>query len=296
MTTPHLTRPDGSLPEDFHLSRRGVASLLFAGYAVAAVSADAAPIATDAAGLTVDNVMINKDLPAYVARPAAPGPHPVVFVVSEIFGVHEWVRDIARRFAKLGYVAIAPNFFFRADPNNTLPSLADYGAIFKIVGTAGNEQVMGDIAVAIAWAKAQPFADAKRLALTGFCWGGGVAWMAAERFGDLKAVGAWYGGVAPRAPGSPLSEPGRKWPIDGVADLKVPGLGQYGGKDKGIPQTDLDAMKAALAKAGKTDAEIVVYPDAEHGFLADYRPSYSPEAGPVAWARLLAFFKAHGVA
>jgi len=296
MTTPHLTRPDGSLPEDFHLSRRGVASLLFAGYAVAAVSAEAAPIATDAAGLVTDQVMINKDLPAYVARPAAPGPHPVVLVVSEIFGVHEWVRDIARRFAKLGYVAIAPNFFFRADPDNTLPTLADYGAIFRIVATAKNEQVMGDIAATLAWTRAQSFADSRKLALTGFCWGGGVAWMAAERFSELKAVGAFYGAVAPRAPGSPLSEPGRKWPLDGVADLKAPVLGQYGGKDKGIPQTDLDAMKAALARAGRTDCEIVVYPEAEHGFLADYRPSYSPEAGPVAWARLLAFFKAHGVA
>jgi carboxymethylenebutenolidase len=291
----NLTRPDGSRPEDFHLSRRGVASLLFAGYAVAAVSAEAAPISTDTTGLTVENVMINKDLPAYVARPSTPGRHPVVFVVSEIFGVHEWIRDIARRFAKQGYVAIAPNFFFRADPQNTLPGLMDFPAIFRIVATAGNEQVMGDIGAAIGWARAQAFADASKLALTGFCWGGGVAWMAAERFGELKAVGAWYGGVAPRPPGTPLSEPGRKWPIDGVADLKAPVLGQYGGKDKGIPQTDLDAMKAALARAGKTDSEIIVYPDAEHGFLADYRPSYNAEAGPQAWARLLAFFKAHGV-
>ena len=296
MTSPNLTRPEGSRPEDFHLSRRGVASLLFAGYAAAAVSAEAAPITTDSAGLVTETVMINASLPAYVARPAAPGRHPVVFVVSEIFGVHEWVRDIARRFAKLGYVAIAPNFFFRADPDNTLPGLKDYAAIFKIVGTAGNEQVMGDVGAAIGWAKAQPFADASRMALTGFCWGGGVAWMAAERFGELKAVGAWYGAVAPRPPGTPLSEPGRKYPLDGVADLKVPVLGQYGGKDKGIPQTDLDAMTAALAKAGKTDSQIIVYPDAEHGFLADYRPSYNPEAGPVAWARLLAFFKAHGAA
>ncbi len=296
MTTPHLTRPEGYLPEDFNLSRRGLASLLFAGYAVAAVSADAAPITTDPAGLAVTNVMINKDLPAYVARPEGSGRFPVVIVVSEIFGVHEWVRDIARRFAKAGYVAIAPNFFFRADPDNKLPGLgmADFPAILKIVATAKNDQVMGDVSAALAWAKSQSFVDSERLTLTGYCWGGSVAWMAAERFPELKAAGAWYGAVAPRAPGSPLAEPGRKWPIEGVADLKGPVIGFYGAKDKGIPVADVDAMRVALTTAGKTTSQIIVYPEADHGFLADYRPSYNEAASKDAWGKLLAFFKLHG--
>lgn len=295
MTSPNLTRPDGSRPEDFNISRRGIASLLFAGYAAAAVSADAAPISTDAAGLVVENVMINANLPAYVARPEGKGRFPTVIVVSEVFGVHEWVRDIARRFAKAGYVAIAPNFFFRADPQNTLPGLMDFPAIFKIVATAGNEQVMGDVGDTLTWLKSHSYVDAKRIALTGYCWGGGVAWMAAERFSDLKAAGAWYGTLAPRPAGTPLAEPGRKWPIEGVADLKAPVLGLYAGKDKGIPVADVEAMRAALAKAGKTDSQLILYPDADHGFLADYRPSYNEAAAKDAWSRLLAFFKAHGV-
>ena len=239
--------------------------------------------------------MITKTLPAFVARPEGKGRYPVVIVVSEIFGVHEWIRDVCRRFAKLGYVAIAPNFFFRADPTNTLPALTDFTAIFKIVATAGNEQVMGDVAATISWAKTQTFVDPSRLALTGFCWGGGVAWMAAERFADLKAAGAWYGGLTPRPPGTPLSEPGRKWPIEGVADLKAPVLGLYGGKDKGIPEKDVQAMRDALKAAGKTESDLILYPDAEHGFLADYRASYNAAAASDAWGKLLAFFKAHGV-
>jgi carboxymethylenebutenolidase len=297
MTSPNLTRPDGSQPQDFHMTRRGIASLLFTGYAAAAVSASAEPITTDTAGLVTDTIMINPNLPAYVARPAGPGPHPAVIVVSEIFGVHEWVRDVARRFAKAGYVAIAPNFFFRADPENTLPGLKDFPAILKIVGTAGIEQVMGDVGATLGWLKAQKSVDASRLFLTGYCWGGGVTWMAAERFSELKAGGAWYGVLTPRPPGGMLYEAGRKWPIEGVADLKCPVLGLYGGKDKGIPATDVEAMRAALAKAGKDGpkgSQLILYPDADHGFLADYRPSYNPDAAKDAWTKLLAFFKAHG--
>jgi len=205
------------------------------------------------------------------------------------------VRDIARRFAKAGYVAIAPNFFFRADPDNKLPGLTDFAALFKIVATAGNEQVMGDVAAAKAWAKGQAFVDPARLAITGFCWGGGVSWMAAERFSDFKAAGAWYGVLTPRPAGSPLAEPGRKWPIEGVADLQVPVIGFYGARDKGIPVADVDAMRVALAKVGKGTSQIIVYPEADHGFLADYRPSYNEAASRDAWAKLLAFFRLHGV-
>ena len=290
-----LTRPEGSLPQDFHLSRRGLASLLFAGYATAAFSAEAAPIHTDETGLVTEAVMISPDLPAYVARPAGAGRHPVVIVVSEIFGLHEWVRDVARRFAKAGYVAIAPNFFFRADPDNHLPGLTDFAAIFKIVATAKNEQVMGDIGAALAWAKTTPFCDPKRIALTGYCWGGGVAWMAAERFSELKAVGAWYGGVRARKPGEMMYEEGRTWPIEAVKALKCPVLGLYGGKDQGIPAADIEAMRKALAEVGNTASHLIVYPDAEHGFMADYRSSYNEAAARDGWARLLTFFKESGV-
>jgi carboxymethylenebutenolidase len=294
MSSLNLPRPEGPDADDLLMSRRGLASLLFAGYAASALSADASPIVTDQAGLIVDQTLVTKTLPAYVARPQGKGRYPVVIVVSEVFGVHEWIRDVCRRLAKMGYVAVAPNFFFRADPENTLPALNDFTAIFKIVATAGNEQVMGDVAATISWAKAQTFIDPSRLTLTGFCWGGGVAWMAAERFADLKAAGAWYGVLTPRPPGTPLAEPGRKWPIEGVADLKAPVLGLYGAKDKGIPAADVQAMRDALKAAGKTDSDLILYPEAEHGFLADYRASYNAAAATDAWGRLLAFFAAHG--
>jgi carboxymethylenebutenolidase len=279
---PALTRPDGSRPEDFHLSRRGIASLLFAGYAVAAHAADAEPIHTDDQGLIVETVMIDPELPAYVARPAGPGRYAAVLVASEVFGVHEWVRDICRRLAKLGYVAIAPNFFFRADPGNTLPSIpmSDFPDIMKIVKTAGVDQVQGDVGAALAWAKARPFVDASRLAITGFCWGGQVAWLACERRTDLKCGAAWYGHLEIATPHA--------------ADLKAPVIGFYGGLDKGITAADVEAMRQALAAAGKTQTQINVYPDAQHGFLADYRSSYNQADGKDAWAKMLAFFAAHG--
>jgi carboxymethylenebutenolidase len=281
---PALTRPEGSQPEDFHLSRRGIASLLFAGYAVAASAAEAEPIHTDEQGLVVENVMINAELPAYVARPAAAGRRATVIVVSEVFGIHEWIRDVCRRFAKLGYAAIAPNFFFRADPNNTLPGipLSDFASIMKIVQTASVDQVQGDVGAAIDWAKGRPFVDANRMAITGFCWGGQVVWLACERHPELKAGAAWYGQL--------------KLAKEHAADLKAPVIGFYGGLDKGIPATDIDAMRAALAAAGKTESQINVYPDAQHGFLADYRSSYNEADGKDAWAKMLAFFKANGVA
>jgi carboxymethylenebutenolidase len=279
-----LTRPEGSRPEDFHLSRRGIASLLFAGYAVAAHAEESQPIHTDEAGLVTETVMINADLPAYVARPAAGGRHATVIVASEIFGVHEWIRDICRRLAKVGYVAIAPNFFFRADPNNTLPGLplSDFASIMKIVQTASVDQVQGDVGAAIEWAKGRPFVDADRLAITGFCWGGQVVWLACERHPALKAGAAWYGQV--------------KLAKDHAADLKAPVIGFYGGLDKGISADDIAAMRAALEAAAKTETHINVYPDAQHGFLADYRASYNAVDGKDAWAKMLAFFKAHGAA
>jgi carboxymethylenebutenolidase len=285
-----LTRPEGTLPEDLHISRRGITTLIAAGYAAAAVGADAAPITTSADGLTTAIVTMPGDLPAYVARPAGTGKHPAVIVVNEVFGVHEWIKDVCRRLARAGYVAIAPAFFYRNDPDNTLATLKDFPAIIKIVGEAKNDQVMGDVATTIAWLESQSFVNGKRLAITGFCWGGSVVWMAAAQFPQLKAGGAWYG----RIRGAPNATEARQYPIDLAASLKAPVLGLYGALDKGIPVGDVEAMQAALEAAG-SKSSIKLYANSDHGFLADYRPSYNPVDGPDAWGRLLAHFKANGV-
>lgn len=283
-----LTRAEGNWAGDLDLTRRSIALALAGGYAVAAFSAEAEPIHTDDKGLATATVEIptaDRKIPGYLARPAAAGKHPVVFVYSEVFGVHEWVKDICRRLAKAGYVALAPDLFVRTgDPSKT----TDMKVVMDIVRAQPDAQVTSDTAASLKFLAAQPYADMKRLGVTGFCWGGGAVWDACARFPEFKAGVAWYGplkaGPYPRTP-----------PLDLVKDLKAPVLGLYGGQDKGIPEADIEAMRAAIKAAGKT-AEIVVYPDAQHGFLADYRPSYNAEASADGWKRLLAFFKAHGVA
>ena len=292
-----LTRPEGSAPDDFKLSRRGIAGLMFSGYAAYALSAEAEPIHTDDVGLVTDNfVMPGADgLPGYVARPAGRGRYPAIIVVSEVFGVHDYIRDICRRFAKLGYVAIAPAFFFRADPQNTLATTSDFAVIQKIVATAHNDQVMSDVGTTLDWLENQPFVDKKRLAITGFCWGGAVVWMAVDKYPALKAGIAWYGRLSPPAPGQFMSDDHRKWPLQLAGELHTPVLGLYGGLDKGIPPADIEVMRAALKDAGQTEDQLIVYPDAQHGFHADYRSSYNKAAAEDGWARLLAFLKAEHV-
>ena len=289
-----LTRPEGSQPQDFHMSRRGIAGLFFAGFAVSALSAQAEPIVTDNVGLITSEETFShpeSPLPAYVARPDAKGRYPVVIVVSEVFGVHEYIRDVCRRLAKLGYVAIAPAFFHRAgDP----APLKDFKAIQKIVETATNAQVMSDIAATLDWAKQQSFAE-KRFALTGFCWGGAVAWMASAQFKELKASVAWYGRTSKPATGGFLGAEDRLWPIDVVPQLHGPVLGLYGGKDRGIPQADTDALKAALVAARKKGSDLIVYPEAQHGFHADYRETYNQAAATDGWERMLGHFAKNGV-
>lgn len=286
-----LTRPEGTLPEDLHITRRSLAALIAAGYAAAAVSADAEPITTSANGLIIETVIMATGLPGYVARPAGKGKHPAVIVVNEVFGVHEWIKDICRRLAQLGYVAIAPGFFHRNDRGNTLATTTDFPTIMKIVAEARNDQVMGDVSTTLDWLGKQAFVDGKRLAITGFCWGGGVVWMAAAKFPQLKAGAAWYG----RIKGSPGTTEARQYPIDIAGSLKAPVLGLYGGLDKGIPAADAEAMQAALVAAGAKGSSIKLYPNSDHGFLADYRPSFNPVDGPDGWARMLAHFKANGV-
>ena len=290
-----LTRPEGSHTLDFARTRRGLAGVFFAGYAAAAFSADAEPIHTDSDGLVTDTVAIpvrGASMPAFLARPAAPGRYGAVLVVSEIFGVHEYICDICRRLAKLGYVAIAPAFFFRAgDP----APLTDFAQIMPIVAKATYPQVQGDVGSTLAWLVNQAFVDKSRLAITGYCWGGSVVWMSAAEFPQIKAGAAWYGPLkasAP-APGAPPAEV-RPWPIDVVKNLKAPVIGLYGALDQGITQADVQAMRAALAANSRPD-QIIVYPDAQHGFHADYRPSYNKAAAEDGWKRMLALFKSSGV-
>ena len=287
-----LTRPDGTQPQDLHLSRRGLTLALTGGYALAAWSADAQPVKTDDAGLVTETVQIkapDREIPAFVARPAKAGKYPCVVLISEIFGLHEYIRDTARRLAKAGYVTIAPDFFVRAGDPSTM---TDFPAIMKIVATSTDAQVTGDVAAALTWLKAQKFADAKRIAITGYCWGGAVTWEGVARFSEFKCGVAWYGRLSG---GMSPNDASNKNPLDLVGDLKAPVLGLYAEKDNGIPLSDVEKMQAALKAAGKTTSSITVYPGAQHGFHADYRPSYNKEAAADAWAKMLAFFKANGV-
>jgi carboxymethylenebutenolidase len=282
-----LTRAEGNWAGDLDLSRRSIALALAGGYAVAAFSAEAEPIKTDETGLEAGMIEVqstDRKIPAYLARPAGKGKHPVVLVNSEIFGVHEWIKDVCRRLAKAGYVAIAPDLFVRAgDPSK----LSDMQAVMKIVAATPEAQVKADTDAALKYVGAQPWADMKRLAATGFCWGGGATWRNCETDARFRCGVAWYGPL--KAGPYP-----RTAPLEAVKDLKAPVLGLYGGLDRGIPQADVEAMRAAAKAAGK-DVEIIVYPDAQHGFLADYRPSYNAQASADAWAKMLAFFKKHGV-
>lgn len=288
-TQPTLTRPEGSEPQDFHLTRRGAASLFFAGYALAAVSAEAAPITTPAEGLVIAEPLIPngdaKPLPAYLARPAGEGRHPAILVASEIFGIHDYVKDVCRRFAHLGYVALAPAFFYRSGVD--LAGMTDVAAIRAVVAQAGEGQVDGDLRAATGWLKAQPFVERDRIGVNGFCWGGAVAWRSAMIDPDVRAAVAWYGQLKPL--------------FARVDELKAPVLGLYGGLDQGIPMEDVAVMDATLKRAGKerpdgSGSSLHLYPDAKHGFHADYRASYNEADAKDGWARMLAFFKANGVA
>lgn len=291
----NLTRPEGARAGDFDVSRRLFGGVFFAGYAAAALSARAAPIATDTQGLVAEVVQLpaaDRQIPAYLARPDRRGRHPVVVVVSEIFGVHEYIRDVCRRLAKAGYVAIAPDFFVRhGDP----ASLTDYPPILRIVEQASEGQVLGDIGAAMSFLKGQKYANARKAAVTGFCWGGAVTWLACGLTDHFDCGVAWYGKLTAPAAGEFMGQPGRHWPIDLADDLKAPVLGLYGGRDKGIPLTDVEKMSLALVAAGKTDSDIMVYAKSDHGFHADYRPSYDADAAADGWKRMLAFFAEHGV-
>ena len=227
------------------------------------------------------------EIPAYRAMPAKGGHFPVVLVVQEIFGVHEHIKDLCRRFAKAGYLAVAPELYAR---QGDVSKISDWKQIFAdVVSKVPDAQVMSDLDAAAAWAGKSSSGDVKRLAITGFCWGGRIVWLYAAHNPQLKAGVAWYGRIT-----GETNELQPKYPLEIAADLKAPVLGLYGGQDQGIPPADIDRMRAALA-AAKQPSEIVVFPDAQHGFLADYRPSYNEKAAKEGWTKCLAWFRGHGV-
>ena len=290
-----LTRPEGTEPGDLTVSRRRLALAAFGGYALYAFSAEAQTVATPATGLIAGEVEVDvgdRMVPAYLARPDAPGRFPVVLVISEVFGVHEYIRDVCRRLAKLGYVAIAPDLFVRSgDPSKT----NDFNQIRRIVGAASDKQIFNDLSGTVRFLKAQSFVDKSRMAVTGFCWGGAITWLICQRMPDFRAGAAWYGRLTAPKSGEFLGETNRPWPLPGVAQMRAPVIGFYAGKDQGIPLADVEAMRSALVAARKTDSQIIVYPDSQHGFHADYRTSYDPAAARDAWTRMLAHFAARGV-
>jgi carboxymethylenebutenolidase len=260
------------------------------GFAAAVQPVAAETIQTDANGLVAGEIRIpvkDGQIPAYRARPDGKGPYPVVLVVQEIFGVHEHIKDVCRRFAKAGYLAIAPELYAR---QGDVAKITDFKEIIdKVVSKVPDAQVMSDLDATVAWAQKAGEGDAARTAVTGFCWGGRIVWLYAAHSGALKAGVAWYGRLT-----GETNEPQPKYPLDVAADLKAPVLGLYGGRDAGIPQQDVAKMRAALETA-KQASRIVVFPNAEHGFNADYRPSYNAEAARDAWGQCLAWFREHGV-
>jgi len=287
----HDTHLD-SLKPPFELSRRRfVLTSLATGFALAAQPVSAETITTDSDGLTAGEVMIpvsDGKIPAYSAMPATGGPFATVLVVQEIFGVHEHIKDICRRFAKLGYFAVAPALYAREGDVSGMSDIKEI--IAKVVSKVPDIQVASDLDATLAWAKDYGKADTSRLGITGFCWGGRQVWLYAAHNPSLKAAVAWYGVLQrPKTELTPAN------PIDLVGQIDVPVLGLYGGADPGIPVPQIEAMRDALKAAGKP-CEIVIYPDTPHAFFADYRASYRPEAAKDGWSRLQAWFKDHGVA
>jgi carboxymethylenebutenolidase len=274
--------------------RTALKAALGVGYAASVGAAIAqTAIKTSSDGLTVGEVTVEVNgfkVPAYRAAPAGKTNLPVVLVVQEIFGVHEYIADTARRFAKMGYLAIAPELYARqGDPTkyNAVPDL-----IREVVNKVPDAQVMADLDGMVQWAAANG-GDTSKVAITGFCWGGRITWLYAAHSKNVKAGVAWYG----RLVGAP-SELMPKNPIDLVGSINGPVLGLYGGADQGIPLDTVEKMKVALkdGSAAAKKSEFVVYDGAPHAFHADYRASYRKEPAEDGFKRALDWFKANGVA
>ena len=248
-------------------------------------------VQTDSDGLEAGPVSVpagDRDVPAYRAMPANGGTFPVILVVQEIFGVHEHIRDVCRRLAKQGYLAIAPELYVRQGSVAEMANVQDI--ISKVVSKVPDAQVMSDLDATVAYAKASGHGDTEKLGITGFCWGGRITWLYAAHSAQVKAGVAWYGKLVGESTANTPHHP-----VDIAAELKAPVLGLYGAADQGIPVETIDRMRAACKAAGK-QCEIVVYPDTPHAFNADYRPSYRPDAAKDGWARMLAWLRTHGVA
>jgi len=266
------------------------------GFVAASEPVMAAAIETDFTGIKAGEQMIpvgSFQMPAYVSRPEkAKGSLPIVIIASEIFGVHEYIADVTRRFAKLGYLAIAPEFFTRAGDPNTYGTIAEIQK--NIVAPTGDTQVLNDLQAALVWA-GKNGGNLKKVGVTGFCWGGRITWLSAT-LPQVKAGVAWYGRViGEKTEGNP------RHPVDIAADLKAPVLGLYGGADTGISLESVEQMREALAKAASKNpaakaSRFEIYPDAPHAFHADYRATYREGPAKDGWEKCLAWFKQNGVA
>ena len=263
------------------------------GYARAVQPIMASAITTDGSGLEAGAVTIDSNgfaMPAYRARPAGGERLPIILVVSEIFGVHEHIADVARRFARLGYLAIAPELFVR---QGDAKAIADIDTLFATtISKVPDAQVASDLDAAVAWAATQG-GDTARLGVTGFCWGGRQTWLYSAHNPAVRAGVAWYGRLT-----GVTNERQTAHPVTRAADLKAPVLGLYGGADTGIPLDTVEAMRLALAAGSEAAqrSEIVVYPEAKHAFFADYRPSYDPPSAADGWQRCVSWLRAHGAA
>lgn len=281
---------DSLLPQTIRSRRDFIASAIGAGFALAVqpVMAQQA-ISTDTQGLLAGPVEIpvsDGKISAYRAQPAKGSSFPIVLVISEIFGVHEYIADICRRLAKRGYCALAPDLFQRQGDPRKLESVQAIRS--QIIEKVADAQVMSDLDATLAWAT-KAGADAARIGVTGFCWGGRETWLYCAHNPKVKAAVAWYGRLSDdKTPNQPTH------PIDIAASLKTPVLGLYGGQDQGIPLSQVEEMKKTLRAAG-SKSEIHIYPDAPHAFHADYRPSYRKADAEDGWQRLLAWFKKNGL-
>ena len=275
---------------DFRLARRGfVMTGLIAGFTLATTCVEAQAIHTDSVGLDAGPTEIpvaDGKLPAYFARPAGGTHLPTILVIEEIFGVHEYIKDICRRFAKLGYMAVAPEIYARL---GDLSKMTDTSEIFsKVILKAPDATVMSDLDSTAAWAFAHG-GNPAALGVIGFCRGGRDVWLYNAHNATLKAAVAFYGPL-----GGTRTDIQPKTALDVAGEIHAPQLCLYGGKDGSIPQDQVQAAEAAAKAAGKT-VQVVVYPDAGHGFHADYRPSYVPADAADGWKRAIAWFKTHGV-
>lgn len=289
--SPSSSTTDAAPQQATALSRRGfLVTSLATGFALASTPLMAQAIKTNTRGLVAGEVSVpvaDGQIPAYRAMPAKPGKHPTMVVIQEIFGVHEHIKDICRRLAKMGYYAIAPELFAR---QGDVSQMTDIGAILsQVVSKVPDRQVFADLDASIAFAKASGHADTKRLGTLGFCYGGRMVWLYNQHNPRVKAGVAYYGLLS-----GLKSDIKPQDPIDVAASLKVPTLGLYAGSDSFIPDDVVDQMRAELQKSG-SGSDIVVFPGLNHGFNADYRPTYDKAAADYAWKLAGDWLKARGV-